>query len=136
MSILTAFTLILNNLLTKKGRTILTAFAGSIGIIGIALILSLSNGFQEYINEVQEDMLTSYPLTIEEETANTTELLLSIVSKEKNENKEGVDVSETKNIEKLFSSVGKNDMKSLKNILKKDLLKYLKWYHILDISIA
>ena len=58
-------------------------------------------------------MLTSYPLTIEEETANTTELLLSIVSKEKNENKEGVDVSETKNIEKLFSSVGKNDMKSL-----------------------
>ncbi|MBQ3308141.1 MAG: ATP-binding cassette domain-containing protein [Bacilli bacterium] len=118
MSILTAFSLSLNNLLTKKGRTILTAFAGSIGIIGIALILSLSNGFQEYINEVQEDMLTSYPLTIEEETANTTELLLSIVSKEKNENKEGVDVSETKNIEKLFSSVGKNDMKSFKKYIE------------------
>ena len=118
MSLLTAFSLSLNNLLTKKGRTILTAFAGSIGIIGIALILSLSNGFQKYINDVQEDMLTSYPLTIEEETANTTELLLSIVSKEENKNKEGVDVSEIKNIEKMFSSVGKNDMKSFKNYIE------------------
>src|SRR5699024_8983536 len=56
----------LNNLMTKKGRTILTAFAGSIGIIGIALILSLSSGVQNYINRVQEEALTSYPLTIEE----------------------------------------------------------------------
>jgi ABC-type lipoprotein export system ATPase subunit/ABC-type lipoprotein release transport system permease subunit len=118
MSLLTAFSLSLNNLLTKKGRTILTAFAGSIGIIGIALILSLSNGFQKYINDVQEDMLTSYPLTIEEETANTTELLLSIVSKEENKNKEGVDVSEIKNIENMFSSVGKNDMKNFKNYIE------------------
>ncbi len=65
MSFLTALSLSLNNLMTKKGRTILTSFAGSIGIIGIALILSLSSGVQEYINRVQEETLTSYPLTIE-----------------------------------------------------------------------
>ena len=65
MSFPTAFTLSLNNLMTKKGRTLLTAFAGSIGIIGIALILSLSSGVQNYINRVQEETLTSYPLTIE-----------------------------------------------------------------------
>ena len=68
MSMLTAFSLSLNNLMTKKGRTVLTAFAGSIGIIGIALILSLSNGFQLYIDKVQEDTLSSYPLTIQKES--------------------------------------------------------------------
>ena len=52
--------------MTKKGRTLLTAFAGSIGIIGIALILSLSNGVQNYINKVQEDTLSNYPLTIQD----------------------------------------------------------------------
>ena len=67
MSFKTALSLSLNNLLTKKGRTILTAFAGSIGIIGIALILSLSNGIQNYIDDVQEDTLASYPLTIDAE---------------------------------------------------------------------
>ena len=65
----TAFSLSLNNLLTKKGRTILTAFAGSIGIIGIAMILSLSTGFQNYVDKIQEDTLTSYPLTLNSETA-------------------------------------------------------------------
>ncbi len=69
MSFFTALSLSLNNLLTKKARTILTAFAGSIGIIGIALILSLSNGIQTYIDRVQEDTLSSYPLTIEAEAA-------------------------------------------------------------------
>ncbi|MCR5610496.1 MAG: ABC transporter ATP-binding protein/permease [Clostridiales bacterium] len=67
MSFLTALSLSLNNLMTKKGRTILTAFAGSIGIIGIALILSISDGFQHYIDRVQEDTLSNYPLTIEED---------------------------------------------------------------------
>ncbi len=118
MALPTAFGLSLNNLLTKKGRTILTSFAGSIGIIGIALILSLSNGFQNYIDQIQEDMLTSYPLTIEKETADTTSILLSAVSNEENNNKDGVDVSETKNIEKMFSSVGKNDMKSFKRYIE------------------
>ena len=69
MSFFTALSLSLNNLMTKKARTILTAFAGSIGIIGIALILSLSNGIQPYIDRVQEDTLSSYPLTIEAEAA-------------------------------------------------------------------
>ena len=75
MSFKTALSLSLNNLLTKKGRSILTAFAGSIGIIGIALILSLSSGMQNYINRVEEDTLSSYPITLEETTMDTGELL-------------------------------------------------------------
>ena len=72
MSFKTAFSLSLNNLMTKKGRTILTAVAGSIGIIGIALILSLSSGVQNYIDRVQEETLTSYPLSIESSTLDLT----------------------------------------------------------------
>ena len=64
MSFLTALSLSKNNLMTKKGRTILTSFAGSIGIIGIALILSISNGIQGYIDQIQEDTLSTYPLTV------------------------------------------------------------------------
>ena len=78
MSILTAFSLSLNNLMTKKGRTILTAFAGSIGIIGIALILSLSNGFQLYIDKVQEDTLSSYPLTIQKESVDLGTMIATL----------------------------------------------------------
>lgn len=70
MSFPTALSLSRNNLLTKKARTLLTSFAGSIGIIGIALILSLSNGVQTYISAVQEDTLSTYPLTIDETTTN------------------------------------------------------------------
>lgn len=75
MNFLTALSLSLNNLMTKKGRTLLTAFAGSIGIIGIALILSLSNGVQNYINRVEEDTLSSYPITIEEETIDFSSMI-------------------------------------------------------------
>lgn len=91
MSFKTALSLSLNNLLTKKGRTLLTAFAGSIGIIGIALILSLSNGMQNYINRVEEDTLSSYPITLQETTMDTGELLKaatgSLESKSYNDNK-------------------------------------------------
>jgi len=91
MSFKTAFTLSLNNLLTKKGRTILTSFAGSIGIIGIALILSLSSGMQSYINKVEEDTLSSYPITLQETTMDTGALLnaatSSTESKTYNDNK-------------------------------------------------
>ena len=78
MSFLTAMNLSLNNLMTKKGRTILTAFAGSIGIIGIALILSISNGVQQYINNVEEETLTSYPLTVQEETVEISDLISTL----------------------------------------------------------
>ena len=79
MSFFTALELSLNNLLTKKARTILTAFAGSIGIIGIALIMSLSNGIQNYIDKVQEDTLSSYPITIQAETVDMTGMMTSLM---------------------------------------------------------
>ncbi|MCD8347989.1 MAG: ABC transporter ATP-binding protein/permease [Lachnospiraceae bacterium] len=75
MSLFTSFGLSLRNLTTKKGRTILTAFAGSIGIIGIALILSISQGLTSYIDEVEEDTLSSYPLTLEAETIDMSSLI-------------------------------------------------------------
>ncbi|MBP3377953.1 MAG: ABC transporter ATP-binding protein/permease [Clostridia bacterium] len=80
MSPLTSFGLSLKNLFTKKGRTILTAFAGSIGIIGIALIISVSQGTTDFINSVQEDTLSSYPLTIQEEHANLGSLMEMFIS--------------------------------------------------------
>ncbi len=82
MSFFTALSLSLNNLMTKKGRTFLTAFAGSIGIIGIALILSLSSGMQTYINRVEEDTLSSYPITVQDETIDMTSMMTSLMGKE------------------------------------------------------
>ena len=81
MSFGTALSLSFKNLLTKKGRTFLTSFAGSIGIIGIALILSLSNGFQAYINKVQEDTISTYPITIEDENMDMTSLMETMLGK-------------------------------------------------------
>ena len=79
MSFLTALSLSLNNLMTKKTRTVLTAFAGSIGIIGIALIMSLSNGIQNYIDRVQADTLSSYPITIQAESVDMTSMMTSFM---------------------------------------------------------
>ena len=79
MSFKTAFSLSLNNLLTKKMRTFLVSFAGSIGIIGIALILSLSNGINNYINRVQEETLSTYPLTIEASTVDMTNMMTAFM---------------------------------------------------------
>ena len=76
MSFLTSLSLSFNNLKTKKGRTILTAFAGSIGIIGIALILSLSNGVNNYIGSVEEDTLSEYPLQIQSSGIDISSLLV------------------------------------------------------------
>lgn len=75
MSFLTSLSLSFNNLRTKKGRTLLTAFAGSIGIIGIALILSLSTGVNNYINDIQKDTMTSYPITINAETIDMSSIM-------------------------------------------------------------
>lgn len=80
MSFLTALSLSFNNLLTKKGRTLMVSFAGSIGIIGIALILSLSNGATEYIYQVEEDTLSSYPLSIQSASMDTSSMLTSIMA--------------------------------------------------------
>ncbi|MCD8006278.1 MAG: ABC transporter ATP-binding protein/permease [Oscillospiraceae bacterium] len=80
MSFATALSLSLNNLMTKKARTILTCFAGSIGIIGIALILAVSTGVQNYIDRVQEDTLSSYPITISASEVDMTELITSLMS--------------------------------------------------------
>lgn len=91
MKFTTAVRLSLNNLMTKKGTTFLTSFAGSIGIIGIALILSLSHGMQSYINRVEEDTLSSYPLTIQEASIDVTSMLEAMMGngekEEHNDNK-------------------------------------------------
>ena len=79
MSLGTSFMLSLKNLFTKKGRTTLTAFAGSIGIIGIALILALSTGINDYIDQVQQDTLASYPITIEAETVDMSAMMTSLM---------------------------------------------------------
>lgn len=89
MKFFTAFRLSMNNLLTKKARTILTSFAGSIGIIGIALILAISTGVQDYINKIEEDTLSSYPITIEESTIDMGNMMETMMgTTEKDEERE------------------------------------------------
>ena len=116
MSFMTALALSFNNLLTKKGRTFLTAFAGSIGIIGIALILALSNGVSDYVKKVQEDTLVSLPLTISEQ--NQSNLLATspdLSDKPYKDNNElGVNTVLTNLLKK---QIGKNDLVSFKTYL-------------------
>lgn len=121
MSLLTAFSLSFNNLMTKKGRTILVSLAGSIGIIGIALIMSLSNGFQNYINSIQEDTLSSYPLSITSEQADMTSLFLSMMDKGNYDDKSNK-VHEKQYITSMFGSVSKNNLKGFKNYYEKNKL--------------
>ena len=104
MSFLTAFSLSLNNLMTKKGRTLLTSFAGSIGIIGIALILSLSAGINSYIDQVQEETLSSYPITIQAESTDMSDLLTSLMGAHRGEGGEDHDR------ERVYSSTVMYDM--------------------------
>ena len=102
MSFFTAIALSLNNLMTKKGRTFLTAFAGSIGIIGIALILSLSTGINDYINQIQQETLSSYPITIKSETTDTSELMAAFLTEE--------ELNEQASQQKMFSNTSSMDM--------------------------
>ena len=88
MNYFTALSLSFNNLMTKKGRTFLTAFAGSIGIIGIALILSISTGVQDYIDRVEEETLSSYPIIIEESTIDFSSMMETMSGENKNKNTE------------------------------------------------
>ncbi len=120
MSYLTALSLSFNNLLSKKGRTILTAFAGSIGIIGIALILALSTGFQNYIDSIQEDTMSSYPLTIQAETSNVFSAILSAHMTKSEEETNNNTISEQMMISSMMNSVGSNDLKSFISYLKQN----------------
>ena len=117
MSFMTALALSFNNLLTKKGRTFLTAFAGSIGIIGIALILALSNGVSNYINKIQEDTLVSLPLTINEH--NQSHILASTNDLDEKNNKENNNLGVNTVLTKLVKTqIGKNDIASFKTYLE------------------
>ena len=123
MSFLTALSLSLNNLMTKKGRTILTAFAGSIGIIGIALIMSLSNGVQEYIKRVEEDTLSSYPLTIQKTTIDTTSMMMTMMGENKDTSKYEKDKVYSNNImtniiSTMASEIKTNDLRDFKKYIE------------------
>ena len=118
MSFLTALSLSFNNLRTKKARTLLTAFAGSIGIIGIALIMSLSTGFQYYIDQIQEDTLSNYPLTIQSETADMASAMLAFgVTAEAAQEAAPETVVEQQMISQMFAQIGSNDLASFKAYL-------------------
>ena len=106
MSLWTSFGLSLNNLFTKKGRTTLTAFAGSIGIIGIALIFAVSQGVNNYINQVQQDTLASYPITIEAENVDMSSMMTSFMGVRK----EAYDESQTHEEDRIYSSTVMYDM--------------------------
>ena len=124
MKFFTAFRLSLNNLMTKKGRTILTSFAGSIGIIGIALILSISNGVQNYINKVEEETLSSYPITIQESTVDMSSMIQNFMgeSSESSENYEDGKIYSTdimnEMISTLSSKMESNNLKELKQYIE------------------
>ncbi len=116
MSLLTSFGLSFNNLMTKKTRTLLVSIAGSIGIIGIALILALSNGFQRYVDTVEEDTLTSYPLMLMQETTDITSVLLS-AAMDKSESTGENTVKENQLITDMLSNLSVNDLESFKKHL-------------------
>lgn len=138
MGLLTALSLSFNNLMTKKGRTIMTAFAGSIGIIGIAAILALSNGVNGYIAKVEQDTLSSYPLTIARQSYDLTSMMTGdSASSEGGESGDGAEVPSADAeggrkvdlkepipiftmLSDLFASVKSNDMASFKGFLDKD----------------
>ncbi|MDD5824239.1 MAG: ATP-binding cassette domain-containing protein [Firmicutes bacterium] len=124
MSRKTALGLSLNNLMTKKARTLLTSFAGSIGIIGIALILSVSAGFQNYIDRIENDALTSYPLIIQSESADMTSMIaaFSEIGKKRANAKEGI-IQEEQLMSQMFGNIGTNDLESFNTYLDKNMGK-------------
>ena len=124
MSYFTALSLSFNNLLTKKGRTILTAFAGSIGIIGIALILSLSSGFRKYISSVEQDTLSTYPLEITDESVDRSAMFSLLLGNDmKSSEEHDMDKVYSNNfvgdyVNTLMSEVKINDMISFKDYIE------------------
>ncbi|MBR6690635.1 MAG: ATP-binding cassette domain-containing protein [Bacilli bacterium] len=144
MSFFTALSLSLNNLMTKKGRTLLTSFAGSIGIIGIALILSLSNGVNNYIAKVQEDTLTSYPLMIEKNSVDTATLMTSFMGDSTGDSHD-LDAIYSNNImtdmiSTMYGGITTNNLVDFKKYIEdnKELEKYtndIKYTYNLDLQI-
>lgn len=126
MKFLTALQLSFNNLLTKKGRTILTSFAGSIGIIGIALILAISTGVQDYIDKIERDTLSSYPITIEKSTIDMGSMMETFVGEQSDKNKKHEDnkihsvniMSDM--VHTLSSEVKTNNLKELKHYIESE----------------
>ena len=127
MSLFTALSLSMNNLMTKRGRTLLTSFAGSIGIIGIALILSISTGVQTYIDRVQEDTLASYPITLEAETVDMSSLVQTLMNTGEEEEEE----AEEHELDRVYTSPVMYDLMNSLNTVEtnknnlKDFRKYL-----------
>ncbi len=125
MSFFTALSLSFNNLMTKKARTFMTSFAGSIGIIGIALILSISNGIQLYIDKVEEDTLSNYPLSIEEASVDMSNMMLSMMDSNSNSSEHGLDKIYSNNImtdmiNAMNSGLTQNNLEKLKVFLESD----------------
>ena len=125
MSFFTALSLSMNNLMTKKTRTILTAFAGSIGIIGIALILAISNGIQDYIDRVQRDTLSSYPVQIQSETMDISSMVEMMVgsedeSSEHDRDKVYSNMIMTELVNTMISEVKNNNLKEFKKYIESD----------------
>ena len=145
MNLKTALSLSLNNLMTKKGRTILTAFAGSIGIIGIALILSLSNGLNSYIKKVEEDTLSLYPLTIEKSTMDSSAFMTTLMEAGKDKNNKKDKVYSNNIMSDMLSSMAKeqnvNDLKSFKKYLESgksninDYVSDIRYKYHLDLNL-
>lgn len=126
MSFFTAFMLSLKNLFTKKGRTTLTSFAGSIGIIGIALILAVSQGMTIFIDDVQESTLSAYPLTLESQTMDMTEMMMSFMEASKGHEHENDAIYKEPIIGDMVDALSKleiseNDLKSFKSYLEEQL---------------
>lgn len=117
MSFTTAFSLSMRNLLTKKARTLLVAFAGSIGIIGIALISAVSTGFQNYIDKIEEDTLTSYPLSLQKESADLTGILLNLTGNSSDKQSDGR-LKENQILTSTLGTVSNNDLPSFVSYLK------------------
>lgn len=120
MSFLTALSLSFRNLMTKKGRTILVSFAGSIGIIGIALILSLSSGFQTYINRVQADTLSNYPITVQDTYSDFTSVLGSGDASGKTEYPDSTEITANDSLKKMLESIADSQVKN-------NLYDFKKW---------
>lgn len=125
MSFLTALSLSTNNLMTKKARTLLTAFAGSIGIIGIALILAISNGIQDYINRVQRETLSSYPVQLQAESVDVGSLVQNMSSNKEQESEHNEDRIYSNNImtemvNTMTSTVQRNNLEAFRKYIEKD----------------